>query len=270
MFISSHSIFYPYRREDPVFPAREKATFGQDYKGPIYYINRSTRAGVLGCVDEYQICKSLTGPCWNNGNISLISNTPSDRSATEEESLVYLLKRALDFSTSCGSVQFRQAEALDAQSKIAHSQSLPLLLEQWKVEAEKMFKTSLARIQLNVYDIVRGTPASYGGYHDVMPTNYREICKMVKIPVLGRTNINFWGLLGTVLAVALVWALSMRWKSASGEKMLMAVLLWRNALAPVIRLIGDAGEGIWTELEPLREILWEFFSRFCEMWKKLC
>ena len=251
IFISSHSLFHPHPRADPVFPALEKAKFQPDYIGPTYYYNNSTRAGILGCVDEYQICKSLTGPCWNNNNVTLIPQALSDRDSTEEESVSYLLKMALDFSTSCGSIQFRQAEALDAQSKIAHSQSLPLASRQWEVEAERMFQTSLARLQSNVYDIVRGTAANYGGYHDIMAPNYRGICGLVEIPTLGWTNINFWGLIGTLSAVVLVWIMSIRWKTAAGETAMVAVLLWSHGLVPVTKCA-------WLELEPLQEFMWKF------------
>jgi hypothetical protein len=237
IFISSHSILYPQYRADPVFPAREKDKFPPGYTGPTYYINNSTRAGVLGCVDKYQICERLTGPCWSNNNISSIPQASKNRTATEEENVATLLILALDYSTSCGSVQFRQAEALDAQLKIAHIQSLPLAERQWEVEAEKMFQTSLARMQSNIYDIARGTASNFEGYQNILDPNYRGICELVQIPTPGHTNINFWGLIGTTLAVVLLWIYHLRgfiWKKIlmPGRKWTWKQMahLWRSRL----------------------------------------
>jgi hypothetical protein len=210
LFISSHSILYPQYRSDPIFPAREQDKFEPDYDGPVYYYNNSTRAGVLGCVDSYQICESENGPCWSNNNISSIPQAPLNHSATEDENVAALLKLSLDYSTSCGSVQFRQAQALDAQSKITHIQSLPLPTSQWEVETEKMFRTSLARMQANVYDVVRGTASSYEGYRDILDPKYRGLCGLLRIPTTGYTNINFLGLLGIVLAVVTIWSFHLR------------------------------------------------------------
>ena len=172
-----------------------------------------------------------------------------------------LLNMALDFATSCGSIQFRQAQALDAQSKIAHMQSLPLGSEQWEVEAECIFQTTLARMQSNVYDIVRGTAARYDGYDNVLPPNYRGICKLVKIPTLGWTNINFWGMICTTLAVVIVWILSVRWKTASGDNAMVAILLWKRGFEPALEILGEAGKCAWIGLKPFRELLGRFIVR---------
>lgn len=208
MFISSHTIYHSEFRDDPVFPARRKVEFEGDYSGPDLYFNNSTQAGILGCVDQYKICKTANGPCWDNGNISSILDGGAGDVVTEEQNVIQLLLLALDLSTACGSIQFRGAEALVAQDKIAHVQSLPLADKQWQVEAEKLFQTSLARIQQNVYDFARGTASSFDGYHNIMPNKYRGMCELVEIPTIGWRNINFLGLLGTIIAAALMWLIS--------------------------------------------------------------
>ena len=189
-------------------------------------------------MDKYQICKTKTGPCWSNNNISSIPQSPKNRNPTEEENVATLLNLALDFSTSCGSVQYRQAEALDAQSKIAHIQSLPLADRQWEVEAEKMFQTSLARMQSNIYDIARGTAKKYEGYENVLDPKYRGICGLVQILTPGHTNVNLWGLLGTSLAVLLLWMYHLRG------------FIWKKILIP-------GGAWAWRQMGRLRQ------SKFC-------
>jgi hypothetical protein len=204
------------------------------------YIHNTTQATVLGCKDEFSICKSPTGPCWTNENITSIPQTPESRLATEEENVIKLLQQALDYSSACGSTQFRGADALDAQTKIAHMQSQTLAPEQWKVEVEKFFQTSLARIQLNTYDIARGTAAAYDDYRDVLPVGHRGICDLVAIPTVGWKNVNVVGLVGTVFCVAVLWVVSRRMRDQKGGECLIAVLLWRGHLS----VMGF----VWTKL----------------------
>jgi hypothetical protein len=233
MFISSHSILYPHFRLDPVFPAQSRAKFPLGYEGSPKYFHNSTRATVLGCVDQYRICKDTSGPCWTNENITSIPQAPKNRPSTAEENVVKLLLMALDFSSACGSTQFRGAEALDAQSKISHMQSQDLASEQWQVEVEKIFQTSLARIQLNAYDIVRGTAAAFDGYHDTLPAGYRGICSLVAIQTAGWQNLNVIGLVGTIFGVALLWIISRKVETQNRVNTLIIVLLWRNYLRKI-------------------------------------
>lgn len=234
MFISSHSIMYPQLRTDPVFTATTKALFSPEYRLPPKYFNNSTKAGVLGCVDQYEICKTAFGPCWTNENITSIPRTPANRNATEEENVIMLLLLALDLSTACGSTQFRGAEALNAQSKIAHMQSLELAEEQWKIEAEQMMQTSLPRMQVNAYDIVRGSAASFDGYQNTLPVRYRGVCKLLKIQATGWTNINTVGYFGTCAAVGLLWVIGGKKRDSRGVKTLIIELVWRYYLRDLL------------------------------------
>ncbi|KAH8745060.1 hypothetical protein BGZ57DRAFT_960450 [Hyaloscypha finlandica] len=237
-FISSHAIFYPRFREDPIFPARQKASFPWKDRALTLYYNNSTRAGVLGCVDQFQICRTAEGPCWDNGNVTLIFDDHSGESATVEQNIALLLLLALDYSTACGSIQFRGAEALDAQAKIAHMRSLPLPENQWQVEAEKMFQTSLARMQLNVFNLVRGTASGFDGYEDILPEKYRGVCKLVKIPTVGWRNINFVGVIGIVLVVLFMWIISRKTEDGAGEAHMIIVLLWDRFLRDLCFRVG--------------------------------
>jgi hypothetical protein len=237
-FISSHAIFYPQFRDDPIFPARQKARFLSKEGAPIMYYNNSTRASVLGCVDQFQICRTAKGPCWDNGNVTSIFDDHIGDKATEEQNVALLLLLALDYSTACGSTQFRGAEALDAQSKIAHMRSLPLAEKQWQVEAEKMFQTSLARMQLNVFNVARGTASSFDGYENILPEKYRGICKLVKIPTIGWRNINFVGVIGVIIAVGFMWIISRKKEDRAGHERLIAVLIWESFLRDMCLRIG--------------------------------
>ena len=230
IFISSHSVFHRKRCNDSIFPAQQKAQFLPEYRGPNLYVNNSTRASVLGCTDGYQICRTKSGPCWKNENASKIFDDNYIVKSTEGQNVARLLLLALDYSSTCGSIQFRGAEALDAQKKIAHMQSLPLADQQWEVEAESLFRTSLARMQLNVFDVVRGSASNFQGYRDTLSAKDSGLCSMVKIKGSGVKNINVCGLLAIIFAVAFVWTISRRANSGSRRNELVAVLIWKNFL----------------------------------------
>jgi hypothetical protein len=163
------------------------------------------------------------------------------------------LSRALAFSTACGSIQYTGAEALDAQSKLSHMQSLPLAKRQWVVESEKLFKTSLARIQLNVFNLVHGTASKYDGYHNMIPSNYKGMCRLVETPVHNLVNINFLGLLGTISAVIVFWVISRRRKVSDSEETLVIVIIWRW-MEPFRNGAVELVKSMWEILKPV----WEF------------
>lgn len=172
---------------------------------------------------------------------------PSNRAATQEEQIFQLLELGVQYSTSCGSIQYRNAEALDAQSKIAYSESLPLPRLQWPVEGEKTFATSLARFQINIYNVIRGTASKLQHYENKMRPNYQGMCKMVKIPVVGWANINFLGLMGTIITSLIILILSQkRAVGVNGEKRLVALLIWDG--------LTWSGAAFWQWSEPFRKI----------------
>lgn len=231
IFVSSHSVYHRKGRNDPIFPAQQKAQFPPEYPGPDLFFNNSTRAGVLGCMDSYQLCKTKSGPCWNNGNASEIFEDHSIKKSTESQNVARLLLLALEYSSTCGAMQFRGAEALDAQKKLAHMQSLPLADQQWEVEAESLFRTSLARMQLNVFDVVRGSASNFQGYRNTLSAKDSGLCSMVKTKGSGVKNINVCGLLAIIFAVAFVWTISRRADSGAMRNELVAVLIWNNFLS---------------------------------------
>jgi hypothetical protein len=255
---------YSERRHDPIFPAMTEVPLPPDYRGSKLYFNNSTRAGVLGCVEQYKICETEAGPCWNNSNTTALLAGMPDENVTDKQLAMILVLLALDYSSTCGSVQFRGAEALDAQSKVAHMQSLPLATEQWRVEAEKWFQTSLARMQLNVFDIARGTAASFDGYEDTLFEQYRGICDMVKIPTVGWTNVNFFVSIGTIFAVGILWFIGWKWENEHKQKVLMAAKIWEAMIRPTCYFLAPYLKAIlillWKAvleciLEPLGDFL---------------
>ena len=56
-------------------------------------------------------------------------------------------------------VDYREQGASDAQAQTDGGVSLQPAIEQWKVEVEEPFRTSLAMIQICPRDIARGPPS---------------------------------------------------------------------------------------------------------------
>jgi hypothetical protein len=82
----------------------------------------------------------------------------------------------------------RGGSALDANSKVPLSRdlpiSIPLAVDQWKVEARALFETSLARIQIDLKDHVRGAAANVNGFANHIDSAFTNVC-FLKIPHCG-------------------------------------------------------------------------------------
>src|SRR5436189_1743731 len=138
-------VVYVEESDDPVFPF---------YPEPWH----SDHAGVLGCADSSEIRDPDTGQVWFVQDIDYDQmHQLSSPQMWERGKPVsgYLLEMALYFSKVWATLQagFR----FDVERRITGWNSVPLEREQWKVEARKIFETTLARIQGEVYDIARGS-----------------------------------------------------------------------------------------------------------------
>ena len=201
LFISSQRNFHTTQRTDPIFPAVYPKNFTLAGHTVALWYNNNTRAGVLGCVDYKRICDFSGTTCWDNSNFTRASEPPPGQQASEAQNAYQLLVLSLGSSQAYGSIQYRGGSGLNAQSKAGQFTSLPLALEQWKVEAEALFQTSLVRMQITIFDIARGTYANEPGFSDGLLPAYRGICSMVKFKSVGWRNVSFWGFWG-ILALA--------------------------------------------------------------------
>jgi hypothetical protein len=140
---------------------------------------------VLGCTDRMTICSPDGSVCgswkyWHG----------LGRSDTEDYRVQAALTWSLMYSNIGLAINFGLGNALDAMRKISGGASLPLAPEQWKVEAQNLFNTSLARIQIDARNIARGNPnGNYPGMVDIMNPMQRDICKMYKFKSTGWRNI---------------------------------------------------------------------------------
>jgi hypothetical protein len=102
-------------------------------------------------------------------------------------------------------------------------------------------------------DIANGTASDFHGHKNIMPTEYRGICDMIKIPNRGWKNVNLLGLFGILFATGFVWAIG--WKHETGlpppnDKRLNLVFIWHNILEKPVLWVWD------TYLEDLLWSIW--------------
>lgn len=70
---------------------------------------------------------------------------------------------ALMFSHIGKNIKVRGGQGLAASKLLREGFSYRIAKDQWKLEAKQLFKTSLARMHIDVRDIALGTGAKYGG-----------------------------------------------------------------------------------------------------------
>ena len=107
--------------------------------------------------------------------------------------------------------------------------------DQWKVEARKLFEISLAQIQFNVLNIMRGMSPK-GSYQDPgeykeVPPKLRGLCKMGKVQSVGWRNVSVWALFGLFsfavgVALASVKTEEEEFWLIVGVQLLMRALRW--------------------------------------------
>jgi len=74
---------------------------------------------------------------------------------------LYLVLVGLNHSNTWYTINYQRANILNATAEIAQVEGIRLAEDQWKVEAENIFKGTLAYIQLRVFDFARGTYANF-------------------------------------------------------------------------------------------------------------
>jgi len=173
---------------------------------------------------------------------------------------MWFLQAALIGSHTFGAFSNLLASALNAQSRVAGFESLPLAREQWKVEAEQLFAISLARIQVNARNIARGVAKAYPGYQKQVREN--EFCNQTYMfNSEGWTNVNWAGWVGisVVCCVVIVVAIP----AGDDEK-----LFWEVLYDLAIKLWHVCTPIFWAAIRTVRRwSIWSFVARlFWSIW----
>lgn len=102
--------------------------------------------------------------------------------------------------------------------------------EQWKVEARRWFKASLARIQVELVNTVRGTANTPSDYYRI-PQPYRRMCDMGKFKSVGWRNVSVSGFAGLLFLAGSISLASVQTKEGDlwlgvGAQAVMYVSSW--------------------------------------------
>lgn len=167
----------------------------------------------MACTDKTSICDATGRICWDAGDRPLLI---LDDQA--EKDALLMLRIVLLRSNICHSTLYRGGAALDASSKLYVYQSEPLATEQWKVEAKQLFATSLARIQIDLRDNMRGAAANEPGFVDLLPDEWRGVCDLYKFKAPGWMNIRVWAFVCAIVGSVVVFILTYEVKHPTAEQ----------------------------------------------------
>ena len=235
--IDSVNMSYPQYQENIIFPARHfdesRGTF------PWQYRNDDPTPTVLGCIDHTEICDSHGKKCWAPPSFftprAAFQWVREITTANQDLSLA-LLMGSLAGSGVCSALSGGSLETsintydFETASRCHFQSCSTLPVDQWKTEARRWFEASLARIQINVLDITRGTSNLGHADHDGIPPSLRGICQMGKFKSVAWRNVSVWGFLGLLFLAAAVTLASCKtrddclWLTVGIRKVLRA--LW--------------------------------------------
>lgn len=169
---------------DPIFPATDPYRI-PEYHEPYYY-NSDPRAQALACVDTTELCSPDGKTCWSmtSGLPAGIPDTPG----------YWFMKWSLEASNVYDAIKWRLGSALLAQQKVSSSVSQPLSDRHWEKEAERLFTTSLARIQSDAWSIATAEGRNEPGYIEVTHDEGRgRLCGIYKFKSIGFKNVSLAG-----------------------------------------------------------------------------
>lgn len=165
-FINSMNIFYSKVSDDPIFPASNDSTVEDN--GAVWYRRPNQLDSILGCIDSNKFRIPSISRTWqllnardeNGDSVNLQWFQEAD---PQSRGGFAMLINALMFSHVEKSIRGRGGSGLLASELLNEGYSYPVATNQWRLEAEELFKTSLARMQVNVRSIAMGVGAKYGG-----------------------------------------------------------------------------------------------------------
>jgi hypothetical protein len=221
----------------------------------------------MACLDQTSWRDPEQGPTWNNILMIRPSAPPPPMNNARVRGGLLLFWFSILNSNTYQAISQRLGNSLNASDRLSGFTSLPLAREQWKVEATRLFETSLARTQIDARNIARGVMADYPGYVKYNSTP-SEMCKNTYLFISdGWTNINkSWSLIILIPCCVIVFLAS----TTNTEEVVLERLLCGYAMPVsvfVIWAIIQVGTGIgWI----LRVHTWVLAGRFVrKVWNGL-
>lgn len=164
-FLAANGVSYVYPIADPFFGAELETNFTyRDNNIPVTIYESNSYITTLGCADQFQICNpanfSSDGQplCTPLGGVNAIPNEALKIGLTTTQyATVETIVISLRASNMFYSVSGRGSSALKAQSTVfTLTQVAQLPINQWQIELDGWFATSLASLQLYLYEKALG------------------------------------------------------------------------------------------------------------------
>lgn len=128
---------------------------------------------------------------------------------------------ALKKSNTYDSIKLRLGSSLLAQQRVGQARSQALANNHWELEAEHMFKTSLARAQFDAWSLASGEDHDQDTYKNTVDEFAEDMCGLFKFRAAEHVNIRLWPfwLLCSVLPITFLSSVELKtygqiWHSA--------------------------------------------------------
>ena len=170
-----------------------------------FYTDNSTVLRPLACLESTVICKPDHTHCQTLGTPWDAHSTPKTRAGAQA---LYLAVVALSSSNMYSSIRARLGFGLVAATKLSQAISLPLAEQQGKVEARRLFQTSLAGAQIVLRDTARARWAKEGGlinvFDKIKPEDRAGLCDMYLFHAAGWRNLSVVGMIITGTTILII------------------------------------------------------------------
>ena len=283
---------YDHYRDDPIFPAtspvHSDGSYSWKLKFPPLFVNQNPIPTVVGCIHNTSICSSERGECWNyletpvsrledlnpQARSNQLGESGNATSATDAELAQVLLSNALMDTTDplfCPSRSgtYKPSNVLDSCSRTTYNPGLEfetcygLPFDQWKAEVRIVFEASLARIQFNVLNIVRGEHIGPVSTPKRLAPNLQGLCKMGKFKSVGWRNVSVWGFFG-----CLSFAAGISLASIKTEDDEFWLIIWARLLKRVILGLYRLARTIpWRDMCSRITCFFVMMGKFLQTWR---
>lgn len=214
-----HSPFF-----DPLFNFNQRITSTDSTGNKKIFYRMGARINSVACQETVSYCSTYTDFCTPWGGMFEVENmynllAGDQINATDVQSALAAVQRAVMQSTIYSSISGRGASALQASRFVSGSNQLRLTQGQWRVELEHWFLVALTKMQLAMPRFVKTPGLDMNRVENTLDqAPLKDICSLVKF------NSNEHITLST-LGIALVVAFSVT---------LTIISFWDTLLTPLI------------------------------------
>lgn len=172
-----------------------------------YFKNGSPKSRSFACIDETRLCDPTNTYCWHE-----YAKIPDPVSHIAKDPAYWFMVNALKKSNTYDSIKLRLGSSLLAQQRVGEARSQALANNHWELEAEHMFKTSLARAQFDAWSLASGEDHDQDTYKNTVDEFAESMCGLFKFRAAGHVNIRMWPfwLLCSVLPITFLLSVELK------------------------------------------------------------